>query len=564
MNFQLTTYRWDDSLMGGAELHHRRLAKELMDKGHQVRVLTTNGGNIQNSFHWGVSWETLTSRSPSQFPITRKPILPCPKPILGALAKIVQRRYEWEVRQIKSTEVAGFFDSRLLPAGVWLAQGWHYPEFRDGNPMRWSHPRATIAVSPSNDQPYVLRLTGYNPVERELRIFGSIGIPANTPSKLAKDGFDIRIQMNQPAFDFIQIEVAPWRPMKEFRSLGVFIDSISIEQDGREIHRADLSADLTDHARSNPGEWQRFLLRRCEQRPWPYQTLIDLLRGPVTFPGAMRQCPPGHVNIVCNMPWSTMSQIREGDLAMPLWHVDDEFYYWKHWIAGLRRARFVLANTPYTAEKFFPNLGIRAHFVGPPLSIPERNVTTDEIRTFRAKHGIADNNVLFLTVCRKSGEKRYEAVAKAVANLARAGKSVKMIGVGPDADKRPFDYANCQWLGALDEGELQIAYAACDVFSLMSESESFGMVIPESWHQGKPVVVNRRCGPSASLVAEGIDGLLAVPGAELEECFARLADDAELRARMGEAGRQKALRDHVRGAAADRLLKAMAAEGMLV
>jgi len=91
----------------------------------------------------------------------------------------------------------------------------------------------------------------------------------------------------------------------------------------------------------------------------------------------------------------------------------------------------------------------------------------------------------------------------------------------------------------------------------MSESESFGMVIVEAWHARLPVIANPRCGPVASLIEDGVTGILATPGAELDAALARLARDPELRRRLADAGCERARREFVRGAAAQRLVDAL-------
>ncbi len=556
------TYRWDDSFVGGAELHHRRLANELDDAGHQVRITTTNGGHIQNFCHWAVLWDLLKQPSSSKFTIHRSDLPPRNHPhLLGMMARFIQKRFEREAATCPQSDILPFFDPPSLPPGAYLSHGWHYPEFQSGGPVRWSHPRAVVVVrgEPSG-APTALRIRGYNPKPRSIAVESSLGGQEGKP--LPAGDFDITFPLKPAPIQFLSLTISAWRPLKEFRSLGVLVNSITIVEDGKELHAADLSEDLKDRAREFPEAWHRFLHQRAENRPRIYNTVIDSLRGPRT--AFRNRSGEDSVRIFCNLPWATISHVQGGDLAMPLWHIDDEFYYWKHWTEALRRAKFVLANTPYTAQNFFPKLSIRAHFVGPPIWQPERFPTPRERDDFRALHGITTDEVLVLTVCRKSGEKRYEAIAHAVANLARAGAKIRMIGIGPDQDGRPFQHQGCRWLGQQTGDELQLAYAACDVFCLMSESESFGMVIPEAWHHEKPVVVNRRCGPSASLVADGVDGFLAVPGVDLEEKLAQLANSAELRVRIGAAGKKKALANYVRGAAANRLIAAMQSEGMKV
>ncbi|MEQ8819976.1 MAG: hypothetical protein RLY93_07000, partial [Sumerlaeia bacterium] len=78
-----------------------------------------------------------------------------------------------------------------------------------------------------------------------------------------------------------------------------------------------------------------------------------------------------------------------------------------------------------------------------------------------------------------------------------------------------------------------------------------------------PVVANRHCGPAASLIEEGVDGLLAGGAEELAGALERLMEDRELGRRLGEAGERKARRDFTQRAATGRLLAAWERAGFL-
>jgi glycosyltransferase involved in cell wall biosynthesis len=74
-----------------------------------------------------------------------------------------------------------------------------------------------------------------------------------------------------------------------------------------------------------------------------------------------------------------------------------------------------------------------------------------------------------------------------------------------------------------------------------TEREPFGLVIAEAMACGRPIVVSRAGG--AGEIAKGI-ALFHTPGnaAELADCLNQLADDASLRAAIGRAGREAAIR----------------------
>ena len=80
-----------------------------------------------------------------------------------------------------------------------------------------------------------------------------------------------------------------------------------------------------------------------------------------------------------------------------------------------------------------------------------------------------------------------------------------------------------------------------DVFVLPSRMEGLGIVLCEAMLAGLPVVASR-VGGIPEVVVDGTTGLLVPPDdpIALSDAIARLLGDAELRARMGAAGRRRA------------------------
>ena len=87
--------------------------------------------------------------------------------------------------------------------------------------------------------------------------------------------------------------------------------------------------------------------------------------------------------------------------------------------------------------------------------------------------------------------------------------------------------------------------AACDVFALPSHFEGLPMSVVEAMLTGLPVVATDVRGPREQVV-EGETGFLVPPfeSERLAAVLRRLAGDAALRARMGDAGRARALERH--------------------
>ncbi|MEM8729303.1 MAG: glycosyltransferase family 4 protein [Pseudomonadota bacterium] len=98
--------------------------------------------------------------------------------------------------------------------------------------------------------------------------------------------------------------------------------------------------------------------------------------------------------------------------------------------------------------------------------------------------------------------------------------------------------------GYLSQTEVAQAMIAGDICVLPSFAEGVPVVLMEAFASGKPVIATQVAGVG-ELVEDGESGFLVPPGdAEtLADRIRLLADDAELRARMGAAGRAKVVAD---------------------
>jgi len=106
-------------------------------------------------------------------------------------------------------------------------------------------------------------------------------------------------------------------------------------------------------------------------------------------------------------------------------------------------------------------------------------------------------------------------------------------------------------------------FHAFDVFVISSRTEQLPNVAVEAMAAGLPIV-STRVGRMEALLVESGGGLLAAPGdvAGLAAAIDRLAEDPQLRRRMGEAGRRRALAERDSETAIDRIeaVLAMAAD----
>jgi glycosyltransferase involved in cell wall biosynthesis len=129
------------------------------------------------------------------------------------------------------------------------------------------------------------------------------------------------------------------------------------------------------------------------------------------------------------------------------------------------------------------------------------------------------------------------------ANVAwEAGAAFELLLAGPrmpafEAWWRTFTpRGRVRLLGPLDDKGKRDFFAALDGFALPSRSDSFGLVIPEAWANGVPVVVYDAGGPPW-VVRHGVDGLVVRCGdvPALAAALTRLPHERP----MGEAGRSR-------------------------
>jgi glycosyltransferase involved in cell wall biosynthesis len=202
------------------------------------------------------------------------------------------------------------------------------------------------------------------------------------------------------------------------------------------------------------------------------------------------------------------------------------------WLARpvLERARLVIAASNALADDA-RRLGAKAVRVVPSgVAIPESVGASEE-----PPHA--------LYVGRLSAEKGVLELVQACAGLP-----FLVVGDGPLRARLPGA------VGFVPPGELGPWYERAAVVVAPSRREGYGVVPREAMAWARPVVVTA-VGGLVDAVEDGVTGLLVPPGdtAALRAAVERLLGDAELRARLGAAAREKAQRELSFDVAAERL-----------
>lgn len=206
-----------------------------------------------------------------------------------------------------------------------------------------------------------------------------------------------------------------------------------------------------------------------------------------------------------------------------------------------RKADALIALTNYE-RSLYAGLGVdpaRVQVAGIGPILPE---SADGER-FRAAHQISGPLVLFLG--QKYEYKGYKHLLAATRHVWERYPDATFAFLGPrtPASRSVFAHVQDPRILELDTVDLQTkgdALAACDIFCLPSEQESFAGVYTEAWSYGKPVI---GCAIPAvkEVISDGEDGII-VPTespAGLAAAVLRLLDDATLRERYGSAGQAK-------------------------
>jgi phosphatidylinositol alpha-1,6-mannosyltransferase len=218
------------------------------------------------------------------------------------------------------------------------------------------------------------------------------------------------------------------------------------------------------------------------------------------------------------------------------------------------RAKAVVAISEFTRRNLV-EFGVDSEqsSIIPPGADPDVSVTQAEIDAVRHKY-VLDGNRVILSVGRLIPRKNHVALVRALPGiLERVPHTVLLI-----AGQGPCMWEICQEAqrlgvreqlvmpGKVEEADLAVLYAACDIFALpdgvdeQGQVEGFGLVFSEAHAHAKPVVGGNSGGvPEAVIDCE--TGLLVEPDDPdaIAEVILQILEDAVLAERLGHNGRKR-------------------------
>ncbi|MDG4584511.1 MAG: glycosyltransferase [Candidatus Competibacter sp.] len=194
--------------------------------------------------------------------------------------------------------------------------------------------------------------------------------------------------------------------------------------------------------------------------------------------------------------------------------------------------------------------GVRAAMRVIPTGMPQDAFREGDGQAFRARHGIAASQPTLVFVGRVAFEKNIEFlldVVRALKQTRHPDIVLIVAGEGP-AEGRLHRLAgelgvrdNLRFVGYLARGaDLASCYRAGDVFVFASRTETQGLVLLEAMSLGVPVVSTAVMG-TRDILEAGKGALVAAEEvADFAAQVRRLLDDAALRRRLGQEGREYA------------------------
>ncbi len=307
-----------------------------------------------------------------------------------------------------------------------------------------------------------------------------------------------------------------------FEHIGDFIAAPSIPMPGRPEYRVTIGF---------PEEVQR---RLREFAP----TLIHIATPDLLGFRAMRFAQSHEIQIVASYHTHFTSYLKYYNMDML------EILGWKYLVWFYSQCKHIYVPTASMADELAEK-GIRDG-----LRIWARGVETDlfspEKRDmeWRRSNGIADDQLVVTFVSRLVWEKDLQTVVDTLRKVTSMNASVKPMIVGDGPAKKELEQLvpNGFFTGFLMGEDLARAYASSDIFFFPSDTETFGNVTLEAMSSGVPAVVADATG-SKSLIENGVNGYLGTPKKtrEFADLIIKLAADADTRALMSHATRQKAM-----------------------
>lgn len=168
------------------------------------------------------------------------------------------------------------------------------------------------------------------------------------------------------------------------------------------------------------------------------------------------------------------------------------------------------------------------------LPVAPLDLTDAKPEAWKVRYGIPAEVPLVLFLSRIDYKKRLPLLVEAMSHLKNTDAHLVIVGDGPATERRLVDQAilrhglgsRVHFTGWVEGTDRTGAFAAGDVFVLLSDFENFGLAVVEAMSAGCPVVISRQVYLASDL--ESADAVLCVDRDPMEAAAAidRALDDS--------------------------------------
>lgn len=230
----------------------------------------------------------------------------------------------------------------------------------------------------------------------------------------------------------------------------------------------------------------------------------------------------------------------------------------------LKRLSGIVCNSSFTCDYLKANFNINTptYIINPTVRAQKFGIQTPEdihpeVRSqVLQKYGIPETSIVILSVGRLVPRKGFDRIIQTLPQLLAEGLDVHYLIAGRGAMESEMRVLSqslgiekrVHFAGYVPDAELAQYYLACDIFAMITffdtqqaSIEGFGIVYREAGFFGKPVIA-ARIGGVVDAVHHEENGLLVDSDSpdEIVNAFGRLCQDSQLRATLGEKGRELA------------------------
>lgn len=232
----------------------------------------------------------------------------------------------------------------------------------------------------------------------------------------------------------------------------------------------------------------------------------------------------------------------------------------KKWLAKkiLCQAEKIICTNNYTAEmarQIFPDIESRLAVINP--GVENCATRNSQLATQLINKYNLENKIILLSVGRLVKRKGFDKVIEAMPEALKQMPNLVYIIIGNGGEFENFKLKieilglkkHVKIINQATDQERNNWYNASDIFIMPSKNiagdfEGFGIVYLEANLAGKPVIAGRDGGVNDAVI-DGLNGLLVDPlnTGQINATIIKLAKNQNLRQRLGEQGRERALKE---------------------